>query len=83
MSYSFAAGQGGATWRNNLVAGIGLTQQEGVCSRVGTDRRVCGNSGGANTYRPAWRGMDCSRKLTQHIGEASRAEWNKRLWLVL
>lgn len=58
MSYSFAAGQGGATLRISLVVGAGLTQQEGVCSHIGTDRRVYGNSGGANTRRPAWRGMD-------------------------
>lgn len=38
MSYSFAAGQGGATLRISLVVGAGLTQQEVVCSHVGTDR---------------------------------------------
>lgn len=60
----FGDGQGGVTLGMSLVVGESLTQQEGVCSHTGTDRRVEG------LY---------SSKLTQHIGEAGRAAWNKRL----
>lgn len=38
MSYSFAAGQGSATLRISVVVVASLTQQEGVCSHMGTHR---------------------------------------------
>lgn len=65
MSHSFTVGQGGATWRVEWCGvGAGLTQQEGRCGVGGvavTKGQVDGgyrNSGGADTHRPEWRGMD-------------------------